>query len=364
MKKWIYIIIVFGMGYGCGSNADPDVGQGSLVSIPYAPSPYILTAPDHYPQMAIPADNPLTIEGVELGRHLFYDPILSKGNRLSCSSCHLPEGNFTDNLATSPGVDGIRGRRSSMSLLNVGYNTNGFFWDGRTQTLEEQALHPIEDPIEFNTTWEEVESKLQSHPTYPEMFRKAFGITRPSEISRDLAAKALAQFERTLISSGQSKYDQVISGDEIFTDLELRGHNIFFDIEPDATKHAECGHCHNAPLFTTNEFTNNGLDDTDNATLTDLGKEEVTGLAFDRGSFRIPTLINIESSAPFMHDGRFETLDQVIDHYVSGGHPARNLDPLIRPLDLSDRDRSALVAFIKTLKDPSFMSEPMHQSPF
>ena len=151
-------------------------GFQDLTDIPYEPVDYELVVPCGFPTMEIPADNPLTVDGVQLGRFLFYDPILSADSTMSCASCHLPSGVFTDNLAVSTGIDGIAGTRSSMSLLNVGYFYNGLFWDGRASTLEEQALLPVEDPIEMHNTWPNVVAKLQVHENYPKMFRKAFGI--------------------------------------------------------------------------------------------------------------------------------------------------------------------------------------------
>jgi len=360
MKRPIVLIMVLFV-LSCGD--DPDMSM-TLEDIPYDPVPFVLDIPDHFPTMVIPADNPMTDEGIELGRHLFYDPILSSDNTLSCSSCHLPEGSFTDNEALSAGVNGTKGRRSSMSLLNIGFNNNGMFWDGRSGTLEDQALLPVEDPVELHSMWPEVEKEVQDDPRYPSMFRKAFGITDTAQITRQLIVNAIAQFERTLISSGNSKYDRVVAGNEVFTDEELLGHNIFFDIDPDVKRHAECGHCHNAPLFTTNEFANNGLDDTDQGMLTDAGLAEVTLASTDNGKFRIPTLRNIFQSAPYMHDGRFSTIDEVIDHYNEHVVFSRNTDPNLRRLNLSDSDRAALIAFIQTLEDPDFMSEPRFQSPF
>lgn len=252
-----------------------------------------------------------------------------------------------------------------MSLLNVGFANTGLFWDGRVATLEEQALLPVEDPIELHDSWPNVESKLKENEVYPKLFRKAFGITTVEEISKELVVKAIAQFERTLISSGQSKYDKVIAGQEIFSDMELRGHNIFFDIDPDQAKHAECGHCHNAPLFTTNEYLNNGIESVpDLMSFPDLGRGKVTGIAFDNGAFKIPTLRNIMNSAPYMHDGRFSTLEEVIGHYESGGHIADNIGAVMRPLSLTEDDRMSLIAFIMTLQDDDFSNNPEFSNPF
>ncbi len=348
----------------CMSCCD-DESSIDLTEIPYAPESYAPTIPANFPQLEVPEDNPLTVQGVDLGRRLFYDSILSADSTMSCSSCHLQRANFTDNLAVSEGIDKMAGKRSSMTLLNIGFSNTGLFWDGRVNTLEEQALLPVEDPIELHDTWPNVESKLRRHADYPTLFRKAFGIEKEEEITRALAVKALAQFERIMISSGNSKYDRVINGTDVFSDLELDGHDIFFDVNEDVTKHAECGHCHNAPLFTTNEFFNNGLDEV--VTLndfTDLGKGELSNKLFDNGTFKVPTLRNIEFSAPYMHDGRFATLDEVIDHYVTGGNHADNLAPVLRPLNLNDYDRSALIAFIRTLEDQDFLNNPLLSDPF
>ncbi len=364
-----YYLIILSLAIviqSCEGDLEPNpVPMIDLESIAFNPQEFDLKIPAGFPAMDIPTDNTMTVEGVELGRHLFYDPILSIDSTQSCFTCHQIQANFTDNLATSPGVDGINGTRSSMTLLNVGFYNTGLFWDGRVMTLEEQALLPVEDPIELHDSWPNVEQKLRRSDLYPVMFREAFGISELSDITRDLAVKALAQFERSLISSGNSKYDRVISGEAVFTDQELDGHDIFFDINPDQSLHAECGHCHNAPLFTTNEYFNNGLDQVNSLfDFVDQGRGEITQTPFDNGAFRVPTLRNIELTAPFMHDGRFTTLDEVLDHYVSGGNKADNLGAVIRPLQLNEQNREALKAFIMTLRDDDFINNPAFSSPF
>jgi len=365
---WFLLLCLFLLFQACSGENDnegPGVDPNDLTHITYAPQDVELSIPDHFPQMIIPADNPLTSEGINLGRHLFYDPILSVDSTVSCSSCHLPEGNFTDNLALSKGVSGNETFRSSMTLLNVGFINNGLFWDGRSPHLENQALLPVEDPVELEEDWERVELKLKRHVLYPELFRKAFGIESKTEIDRNLTTKAIAQFERSLISSGNSKYDRVISGETVFTDQELQGHDIFFDINDDISRHAECGHCHNAPLFTTNEYFNNGIQQPiEENVFVDNGLGEVTGRVFDNGMFRTPTLRNIFQSAPYMHDGRFNNIDEVIDHYITGGHFTANLAPVLRPLTITVEDRAALIAFIRTLEDPDFINNPDFQNPF
>ncbi|MFT4566890.1 MAG: cytochrome c peroxidase [Saprospiraceae bacterium] len=345
-------------------SADETMLDNSLSDIPYLPEAYNLQVPTHFPQMPIPTDNPLTVDGVRLGRHLFYDPILSRDSTLSCASCHHQQSAFTDNEMVSEGVDGTLGRRSSMSLIDIGFHTNGFFWDGRTLTLEEQAEIPVEDPVEMHEMWGNVEKKFQRHKDYPILFRKAFGIEEKIEITKELAVKAIAQFERTLVSSGTAKYDRVVAGTDVFTDEELKGHNIFFDIEDDISRHAECGHCHNAPLFTITTFANNGIDNVDEGNLLDKGLAEFTNVDFDNGKFKITTLRNIFNTAPYMHDGRFSTIDEVLDHYISGGHASRNLDPVLRPLNIGEEDRAALKAFIGTLQDEEVLNDLRYASPF
>jgi cytochrome c peroxidase len=357
----LIVLLILALLAGC----KPD--ENGLSQIPYNPSPYDLKIPAGFPQMSIPADNPMTTEGVALGRFLFYDKSLSGNGTMSCASCHLPALNFADGQATSKGIDGIAGKRSSMSLENIGFFNKGLFWDGRVKTLEEQALLPVEDPIELHNSWDKVVEKLRNHADYPSRFRKTFGITDISQITKDLTVKAIAQFERSLIS-GNSKFDKVFrrEGGVEFTDAEYDGYLLFFNAAgaPDA----QCGHCHATPFFNANEFFNNGLDSA--ATLTefkDKGRGLVTGRAFDNGKFRAVSLRNIELTAPYMHDGRFKTLEEVMAHYASGGHYADNVDPFIpqiKQIKLTDRQKRNIILFMKTLTDTSFIQNPNFQDPF
>jgi cytochrome c peroxidase len=343
---------------------NPTVDDQDLTQIAYAPTPVTLKQPQGYPKMDIPTDNPITTEGVELGRRLFYDPILSRDSSISCSSCHLPQGSFTDNKALSKGVDGILGDRSAMSLENIGFVKNGLFWDGRVKTLEEQALLPVEDPIEMHHIWEKVEQILRGHKDYPTRFRKAFGMKTKGEITKTHVVKALAQFERTLIS-GNSKVDKILRREDVFTDDELNGYLLFFNDDP--KKDAQCGHCHGAPFYGANEFFNNGLDSVKTLNdFKDLGLGKVTGKLFDKGKFRVPSLRNIEFTAPYMHDGRFKTLDEVMNHYASGGHLADNISPfipLIKDIKMTAKQKSDIITFMKTLSDTSFINNPAFKNP-
>lgn len=344
----------------------PDFINDSLEDIDYNPTTFEVKSPAGFPALAIPDDNPMTVEGINLGRHLFYDPILSVDSTMSCASCHKLDLSFTDGLPTSPGVDGINGPRSSMSLLNIGYNYRGLFWDGRVQTLEEQALLPIEDPIELHHSWQDLVPTLQAHDSYPEMFRLAFGISTKGDITKELAAKAIAQFERIIISGDNSKYNRVkYQNTDVFTDEELHGEDLFIDAGDTDAVDAECSHCHHGGLLMGDDFLNNGLDSTvDFSNLLDLGRGEITGFNVDKAKFKAPTLRNIALTAPYMHDGRFDTLDEVIEHYNSGGHPAPNVDQNIRPLNLTDYDKQALLDFLHTLTDTTYQYPELVTNPY
>ena len=339
--------------------------QSTLADVPYNPTTFDLKVPVSFPQMDIPADNPMTTEGVSLGRFLFHDKLLSANGMMSCANCHLSNLNFTDGMATSKGIDNLFGRRSAMSLENVGFFNKGLFWDGRVKTLEEQALLPVEDPIELHNKWTQVIDKLKVHPDYPTRFRKAFGIKDASEITKELAAKAMAQFERTLIS-GNAKVDKIFRREEEFTNDEYSGYLLFFNAAgaPDA----QCGHCHTSPFYNSNDYFNNGLDSVSNlANFKDLGRGTITKKEFDNGKFRVPSLRNIELSSPYMHDGRFKTLEEVLEHYASGGHYSDNIDPFIpqiAAIHLTDKQKKQIILFLKTLTDTSFTKNPAFQNPF
>lgn len=269
----------------------------------------------------IPTNNPLSVEGVALGRKLFYDPILSGDGTQACADCHLAANSFTDPRQFSVGIDGSVGTRNSMPLYNVAWNLNEkFFWDGRATSLENQAFGPVVNPIEMNNTWPNAVASLQANAQYPNLFQEAFGT---STIDSTLVAKAIAQFERTLVSAN-SRFDKFSIGTGTLTPSEENGLAIFMDEE-----RGDCFHCHgnpNSPLWTDNAFHNNGLD----TVFTDIGLGEVTGDPNDNGKFKSPSLRNLAYSAPYMHDGRFETLDEVINHYSEGLMDSPTIDPLMK----------------------------------
>lgn len=350
-KVIVFFLIVF--SFNCSnddsnSNYEPTIQS---LEIPQIFSNYLIDP-------IIPNDNPQTVEGIALGKKLFFDRILSENGTQSCASCHSPQNAFSDNLTTSVGIDGISGTRNAMPLFNLAWNYGERFnWDGSALSLERQAEEPVENPIELHSDWDSVVTRLQNHPEYPELFQLAFNT---SIITKELTTKALAQFERTLISAN-SKFDRYTLGQASLTPQELNGLDIFLREDK-----GDCFHCHgnpNNPIWTDNDFHNNGLD----ATFTDLGLGGITGDPNDNGKFRSPSLRNLAYTAPYMHDGRFATLEEVIDHYSEGLQNSATIDPLMKKIDqggvqLSTQDKADLKAFLLTLSDPSFLSNPDFQN--
>jgi cytochrome c peroxidase len=315
--------------------------------------------------MNIPDDNPMTVEGIALGRKLFYESQLSGDNTQSCGDCHAPSSAFSDPNQYSTGIDGIQGNRNSMALINLGWQ-NFFFWDGRAATLEDQILDPITNPIEMHETWPNAVSKLDASAEYRNMFYRAFGQRGIDSLK---VTKAIAQFLRTMIS-GKSKYDVMYKNEYNFT-LSQEEQAIYQTVTPDelagydlfkSLNGADCFHCHNGPLMQVQKFSNNGLD----ATFIDKGRGAITGNPNDDGKFKVPTLRNIEFTAPYMHDGRFSTLDEVIGHYSSGIQMSPTIDPLIEfagqgGVQLDAFEIDLLKKFLLTLSDQSFINNPDFQ---
>lgn len=330
-------------------------------------TPYALEIPSHFPDMPIPADNPMTKQGVELGRHLFYEKKLSADYTISCASCHAPDNAFSDPNQFSSGVNGTLGTRNSMALINLGWQQS-FFWDGRAKSLEDQILEPVPNPIEMHLQWKNAEERLNADPIYQQMALAAFG---SKYIDSMTVAKAIAQFLRTMIS-GESKFDIMYkyennltlnqSEQQIFQSIsaaEWAGYDLFKSLNG-----ADCFHCHNGPLMQVQKFSNNGLDDV----FIDLGRGKVTGHLQDNGKFKVPTLRNISHSAPYMHDGRFATIDDVIEHYSTGIKMSPTIDPLIEfasqgGVQLDPTERNYLKAFLMTLTDYNFINNPDFKAP-
>ena len=335
--------------------------------LPKEIGPYALEYPAYFgDQMALYPSNPLTKEGVFLGRMLFYEKRLSGNNKMSCGTCHQQAKAFTDGKAVSRGIDGKDGRRSTMSLVNLLWVRN-LFWDGRAATLEEQALVPIQDSLEMHQSLDRGVAKLQRTPTYPPLFKLVFG---SDQITKENLVKALAQFERTLISSN-SRYDRYLQGKYRPTSAELTGSILFMThpIPENALRGANCGDCHAGPKTFMDFFHNNGLE----ANPKDVGREGVTKRTQNRGMFRIPSLRNIALTAPYMHDGRFKTLTEVLDHYNEHLQPSATLSPLLmeatnqhggQSLLLTPQEKTAVLAFLNMLTDSTFIADPQFSDPF
>jgi cytochrome c peroxidase len=324
-------------------------------------TPLTLDYPDHFVEPTIPSDNEMTVEGVKLGRHLFFDERLSGNNTQSCGSCHLQESNFAEYTRFSTGIDGIEGTMNAMTLTNLAWQ-EFFFWNGRASSLEEQVLEPVENPIEMHETWTNVIAKLEQDPEYVGMFEDAFG---PEALTKENAAKAMAQFIRTLVS-GNSPFDQYLQGTYTLSESEALGMEIFNN------ERGDCFHCHGLAstgyqmgAFGLLQFTNNGLDSTYEV---GEGREAVTGNPSDRGRFKIPSLRNVEYSFPYMHDGRFATLGEVIDFYDMGGHPSPTIDPNMKAAGVgrnwSDVEKQALIDFLKTFSDADFLTDTSFTNPW
>ncbi|MEM1003386.1 MAG: cytochrome c peroxidase [Bacteroidota bacterium] len=320
----------------------------------------------------MPSDNLITDDGATLGRVLFYDEKLSANGTISCASCHKQDKGFSDDAILSIGFDGGLTGRHSMTLINARFYQRGrFFWDERATTLEEQVLMPFQDPVEMGMTLEQVVSTVQAQSYYPDLFEKAFG---SQEVNSDRISKALAQFVRSIVSYS-SKYDEGRSlslspGANFpnFTDEENLGKNIFFQTIQNGG--GACFGCHTTEAFISANPgpQNNGLDI--NST-NDLGAGEVFNNPIFIGRFKTTTLRNIELTAPYMHDGRFETLEEVVEHYNSGIQNHPTLSPALTDdngspvqLNLTDSEKTALVSFLKTLTDNSTELEEKWSNPF
>ncbi len=305
-------------------------------------SPIYFDIPKGFPKPVYDfKNNPLTEEGFQLGRKLFYDPILSKDSTISCASCHLQQTGFTHvDHDLSHGIDGKIGTRNSLTLQNLAWSKT-FMWDGGVNHLDVQAIAPITSEVEMNETLENVVNKLNSNVEYQELYQKAFGTKK---ITGQLTLKAISQFVLSLTTSN-SKYDKVIRKEEKFTEMEQKGYDLFKQ---------NCASCHTEPLFTNHDFKNNGLPI--DATLNDFGRMKITQNPKDSLLFKVPTLRNIEFTFPYMHDGRFKTLNEVIKHYNFGIQKSKTLSKELQtPLNLSDNQRVELVSFLKTLTDKEFL---------
>ena len=331
------------------ASAAPAISLPSPVKPLYLPekfTPYRFTMSATFPLPDLPRDNPLIEERIALGKAIFNETALSRDGTLSCASCHVSNFAFTDARRFSLGVRGQKGTRNAMPLFNLAWKTS-FFWDGRAPSLRAQALLPIEDHTEMDETLDRVIAKLAAVKDYPPLFAAAFGTP---EITAEKIGLAVEQFLLTLVAC-DSKFDRALSGKATLTADEQRGFELFMTEYDPRTGQlgADCFHCHGGPLFSDHQFHNNGL-----APGEDTGRFRITKLEADRGKFATPSLRNVARTAPYMHDGRFATLEEVVAHYGSGMQRSATLDPNLAKhpeggLQLSAGDQRALVAFLRTL---------------
>lgn len=330
MNKKILVILILVTGiYACSK--DP------LIEAPFTG----FKKPEHFPEPIYKFEtNAVTKEGFELGKKLFYDPILSADNTISCGSCHIQTSAFTHHgHSLSHGIEDRLGTRNSQPIMNLAWNTS-FFWDGGVFDLDLQPVAPITNHAEMDNTVENVLQKLNNNPAYRELSKKAFGT---DEITSPRFLKALSQF-MVMCMSNNAKYDSVQRGEAHYTPSEQAGYTVF---------RRKCNTCHKEPLFTDHSFRNNGLSI---SAVDDKGRYNVTLNEEDKYKFRVPSLRNLSYTPPYMHDGRLLDPESVLDHYASGVQHTQNLDPLLTDgIILTNKERTDLLVFLKTLDDKSFL---------
>lgn len=287
-------------------------------------------------KMRIPADNQITPARIDLGKKLFFDPRLSDSNQMSCATCHNPSLAWTDGLPVAVGRNNQIMTRATPTILNVGYGRK-FFWDGRARSLEQQAVGPIKSAIEMNQRMDVLLDELKSIQGYPELFEKAY----PGEgITEATIGKALATFERTVVSQYQSPFDRWVAGEEnAISAAAKKGFELF-------EGKARCSVCHSGHNFTDESFHNIGLNNGD-----DVGRYEFVKVKALKGAFKTPTLRNVARTAPYMHNGELKTMEDVIDHYIDGGKGKPDLSPDMKPVKLSKQEKAYLIEFLNTLNE-------------
>ncbi len=305
--------------------------------------------PKGFPSIPFPSDNPYSPSKEKLGRYLFFDKILSKDSTFSCANCHNPRYSFSNNVPNPITINGFPLPRNVASLVNVAYRDK-LGWSGVEESLENAIYHDFHSPLFFDNDTNEIFRRLSLHPFYPKMFEESFGVgVKPHPY---LAAKAIATFVRSLVS-GNSRYDKYLRGDTTaLSDKQKYGMKLFF------SKKTNCSACHSGFLFTDLQFHNTG---TTNHYF-DFGRFYVTRNYMDRNKFLTPSLRNVEVTAPYMHDGTYKTLEEVIENYNRGGFPNIHKDSLIRPLNLTQYEKEALVEFLKSLTDWEFLNQTRFRS--
>jgi len=344
MNRFLFFTLISSVSVCCTSE-----------SLTPASNPYAFTKPANFPDAVYTFENnEVTREGFELGRALFYDPILSADSTIACANCHQQVRAFSDPVHRfSKGVNDIEGVRNAPAIQNMAFQTH-FFWDGGVKHLDFVPINAITSELEMAEKLAHVVEKIQRSKTYPENFNRAFGA---SEITSQRMLFALSQFMSVMISSN-SRYDHdVRSEGEVLSTEELEGLALFKN---------KCSSCHATDLFTDGSFRNNGLDAEFKL---DSGRAHITELAKDKGKFNVPGLRNAELTSPYMHDGRFKTLKQVLDHYSNGVNDSETLDPLLKQgtstgIALSEDEKIKIIAFIIALTDKTFIEDKRFSNPF
>ncbi|AUD07225.1 cytochrome-c peroxidase [Spirosoma pollinicola] len=342
-------VLLFAVAVACqsGKSVDPTpVTPGG--GITYQTTPVTLRKPANFPEMAYDlTKNPLTVEGVALGKTLFYDPLLSRDTSISCGFCHQQFAGFGhSDHPLSHGIGGKFGTRNVPGLENLAWGRE-FFWDGGVTSLDELPISPIQNAVEMDLKFSEALNRVQKNPKYPALFNAAFG---SDTVTTARFLKAISQFLLTLVSA-DSRYDKYVrkeAGGDLSPD-ELAGLTVF---------QQKCTTCHATDLFTDRSYRNNGLSV---GAINDQGRHAITLNESDRLKFRVPSLRNVEKTFPYMHDGRFATLDQVLNHYTSGVKDSPTLDPALKVngqlgIALTDTEKKQVIAFLKTLTDDAFIS--------
>jgi cytochrome c peroxidase len=334
-RTWLWISLAVTSFSACQLEGD---------DAPSTLSQYNLETPAGFPAMPIPAGNEPTTARIDLGKRLFYDPILSRDSTVSCGSCHHQELAFTDGRNFSVGIEENVGFRNAPSLSNLAWHPY-FFYDGGVPTLELQVLAPLDAHFEMDNELIEVIRRLKTHPQYPTLFRQAYG----REPDPYALTRAVAAFERTLVS-GDSPWDRFITGQDAsaMSASQLRGWNLF------QSDSLHCSSCHSGFDFTDYSFQNIGIP----VTTADSGRMRITLNESDRGKYKTPSLRNIALTAPYMHDGSIATLDEVIDHFASGGQHYSNQSALAQGFTISDDEKADLIAFLNALTDWDFVQNP------
>lgn len=340
-SSWLLVVFTALTIYGCQSD-DGEAQQPAEVFSPFE-------MPAHFPPPVYDfIGNPITKDGFELGRKLFFDPRLSRDGSISCGSCHAQVHAFADHSTSfSAGVDGLQGFRNALPTVNLAWVPH-FMWDGGINHIEVMPLAPLTDEVEMDNDLQTLLAYLNNETEYPAEFEKAFG---EAQVSTPNLLRAMAQFQGSIVSA-TSKYDKYIAGKLSFSEKELRGLELF---------EAKCTPCHAPPLFSDWSFRNNGLQ----IATADEGRMRITTDSADYGKFRVPSLRNVRLTNPYMHDGRFFTLKQVLDHYSDGlDTTAPNLDPqLTGRIPMSDSEKDDLIAFLQTLSDFDLLSDMRYSEP-